>query len=221
VLTDGYWLCPLSSKFGIERETFAIQISCFSLKLTILWLFVPCFRRTRSKSTFELASKYGTIDFEYQSLNPLVADNAIDIPKGAPHFMETEQALLHRCATTLDRILDFAPCENFAIVSHAPCAQALALHLEGKGIENSRLGAWPLGGVSKFSRMLYSNNSDGNISYGPWAMEFYGDTEHMPGKYQVGAKVRVQILSYSTMSIQCQWDLMFGCFHQHAIFLTG
>lgn len=108
--------------------------------------------------------------------------------------METEQALLDRCATTLDRILEFTPGENFAIVSHAPCAQALALHLEGKGIDNSRLGAWPLGGVSKFSRMVYSNNncSDGDISYGLWAMEFYGDTEHMPGKYQVGAKVRAK-----------------------------
>jgi Histidine phosphatase superfamily (branch 1) len=183
-------------------------------------VIVAFFRRTRSKSTFELAAKYGTIDFEYESLNPLVADNAIDIPKGAPHFIETEQALLDRCATTLDRILEFTLGENFAIVSHAPCAQALALHLEGKGIENSRLGAWPLGGVSKFSRMLYSNNSDGNTSYGPWAMEFYGDTEHMPGKYQVGAKVRAKKLSYSTMIIKCQWFLMFGCIHLYAIFLT-
>ena len=138
----------------------------------------------------------------YESVNPVAPDDAEEkeIPKGAPHFIETEEDLLVRCATTLDRILELHSsqvdgngCDNVAIVSHAPCAQAIALHLEGRGVEKSKLGPWPLGGITKFSRTVTASPSgvDGQqtVSYGDWNMEFYGDTEHMPGKYQVGMKV--------------------------------
>ena len=130
----------------------------------------------------------------------MAPDNAENIPKGAPHYIETEDDLLVRCATTLDRILELHSSSSnsgrkdnsVAIVSHAPCAQAIALHLEGKGIDNSKLGPWPLGGITKFSRTVTTSSAQDGVatsSYGDWKMDCYGDTEHMPGKYQVGMKV--------------------------------
>jgi broad specificity phosphatase PhoE len=135
--------------------------------------------KTEPKSAKELASVYGTIDDMYESVNPMVPDNAIDVPAGSPHFVETEEALLKRCATTIQRILDHSNGDNVAIVSHAPCDQAIAYYLEGAAsTEESKLGPWPLGGITKFSR----------VGNGSWTMELYGSTDHMPGKYRAGLK---------------------------------
>ena len=147
----------------------------------------------------QLAAKYGTIDLNYSSLNPIVPDHVLksEAPIGAPHFIETEDDLLLRCSKTFEKLLEYSDGENFAIVSHAPCNQAIALHLEGvsaTGVENSKIGAWPLGGVTKFTRPIHRDeNTDAIKSYGDWKMEFFGDTQHMPGKYQVGMKVRVAV----------------------------
>ena len=136
--------------------------------------------KTEPKSVDELATVYGTIDESYVSVNPMVPDDATDVPEGSPHFVETEEALLKRCATTMQRILDASNGENFAIVSHAPCDQAIAYYLEGAtSTAESALGPWPLGGITKFSRV----GNDGS-----WTIEMYGDTEHMPGKYKAGLK---------------------------------
>lgn len=140
--------------------------------------------KTEPKTASELATKFDTVDASYTSANPVVADDAQDIPAGAPHFVETEDALLLRCETTMKRLLDAAQGENIAIVSHAPCDQAIALYLEGaSSVAESKLGPWPLGGITMFSRTL---GDDG--STGPWTMELYGDTEHMSGEYKSGIK---------------------------------
>jgi len=139
--------------------------------------------RTHPKQLHELAEAYGTIDLSYQSLNPASADDDVDIPIGAPHFEESEEALLERCAITLKRILEHSKGESLAIVSHAPCDQALALFLEGKSPSNSKLGPWPLGGITIFSRTINNNGT-----FGEWDLQLYGNTEHMPGKYKTGLK---------------------------------
>ena len=145
--------------------------------------------KTSPQKAKELAQVYGTIDTSYQSVNPHASDDAVvDVPEGAPHFQETEEALLLRCATTLTRILEHSNGESLAIVSHAPCDQALALHLEAKNVSDSKLGPWPLGGITMFSRVVNDNTTG---SYGEWELKFYGNTDHMPGKYKAGLKVRV------------------------------
>jgi broad specificity phosphatase PhoE len=140
--------------------------------------------RTFPKKTDQLAAVYGTIDLSYTSLNPAVSDDAAEVPNGAPKYEESEDALLERCAMTLSRILEHSNGASFVVVSHAPCDQALALDLEGKGATKSNLGPWPLGGITKFSR-----NVDEKGGYDEWEMELYGDTQHMPGKYKAGLKV--------------------------------
>ena len=142
--------------------------------------------KTNPKLTDELASVYGTIDLDYQSLNP-VSTTEENVPIGSPHYPESEQGLLKRCSTTLERILEFSVGQSFVIVSHAPCDQALAINLEGTASDasKSKLGPWPLGGITKFSRTIDGDN------YGAWNLDFYGDTEHMPGKYKAGLKVSI------------------------------
>jgi hypothetical protein len=149
--------------------------------------------KTFPQKAENLAQVYGTIDTAYQSVNPHASDDAVDFPEGAPHFQETEEALLLRCATTLTRILEHSDGESLAIVSHAPCDQAMALFLEAKGVSDSKLGPWPLGGITMFSRVVNDNTTGSqNYSYGEWELEFYGNTDHMPGKYKAGLKVCVR-----------------------------
>ena len=142
--------------------------------------------KTNPKSTDELASVYGTIDLDYQSLNP-VSTTEDNFPVATPYYPESEHDLLKRCSTTLERILEFSVGKSFVIVSHAPCDQALAINLERTATASdpskSKLGPWPLGGITKFSRTIDDD------SYGAWNLDFYGDTEHMPGKYKAGLKV--------------------------------
>ena len=140
--------------------------------------------KTNPRTVPELAVVYGTIDDNYKSVNPVVPDDATDVPEGAPKFVETEEALLKRCATTMQRILDDSNGASIAIVSHAPCDQSLAFFLEGASSPaESTLGPWPLGGITKFSRTVHDDGS-----YGKWTLEKYGDTSHMPGKYKPGTK---------------------------------
>lgn len=140
--------------------------------------------KTEPAAVSELAVTYGTIDDSYKSVNPVAPDDAHSVPEGAPHFEETEEALLKRCATTIQRILEQVNGVSIAIVSHAPCDQSIAYFLEGAAsTAESKLGPWPLGGITKFSR---SKGDDG--SFGEWKLEKYGDTLHMPGKYKPGIK---------------------------------
>jgi broad specificity phosphatase PhoE len=149
--------------------------------------------KTSPQKPEKLAQVYGTIDTTYQSVNPHAPDDSVDVPEGAPHFQETEEALLLRCATTLTRILEHSNGESLAIVSHAPCDQALALYLEAKVVSDSKLGPWPLGGITMFSRVVNDNTTcSQNYSYGEWELECYGNTDHMPGKYKAGLKVCVR-----------------------------
>jgi broad specificity phosphatase PhoE len=148
--------------------------------LTPSLLVEPNGVKTEPKSASELAARFDTIDTSYESVNPVVKDESQIVPSGSPHFIETEDALLVRCATTITRLLEAAQGQSIAIISHAPCDQAIALHLEGAAtISESKLGPWPLGGITMFSRTL-----DG----GQWTMELYGDTSHMPGTYAPGIK---------------------------------
>merc|ERR1711862_709623 len=93
-----------------------------------------------------------------------------EVREGAPRYVETEESLLKRCATTVEKILR---CnndgENIAVVSHAPCDQAMAYYLEGaESTQKSKLGSWPLGGLTLFSRTILNDSS-----YGNWELEFY------------------------------------------------
>ncbi|KAI2511346.1 26S Proteasome non-ATPase regulatory subunit [Fragilaria crotonensis] len=140
--------------------------------------------KTNPRSVRDLAVVYGTIDDDYESVNPVAPDDATDVPVGVPKFVESEEALIKRCAMTLQKILDHSNGASIALVSHAPCDQSLAFFLEGAASPaESKLGPWPLGGITKFSRSI---NKDG--SYGEWVLEKYGDTAHMPGKYKPGIK---------------------------------
>ena len=121
------------------------------------------------------------IDPDYKSVNPIATDPN-NIPEGAPYFFESEEYLMKRCKITMDRILGNANGANFCIVSHTPCAQAMALYLENaSSLEESELGPWPLGGVTLFTK-------DSDDASGKWKLELYADTSHMPGEYKNGLK---------------------------------
>lgn len=110
---------------------------------------------------------FDTVDASYKSCNPS------DGTEGAPSFPETESQLLARCAKTAKGILNLTTV-HVCIVSHAPCDQAIAFHLEGAAsVAESKLGPWALGGVTKFSGK---------------ELVQYSDTAHMPGIYQPGIK---------------------------------
>jgi len=134
-------------------------------------------KKTEPKSVTQLHEMYDTIDTSYQFVNPVICDDAAQIPKGAPHFPESEENLLARAALTLNRLLEKNADKSLCIVSHAPTDQALALFLEGADPSESKLGPWPLGGITKFSRT-------GDL----WTMCYYGKTDHMPGEYKPGVK---------------------------------
>lgn len=119
------------------------------------------------------------IDQEYKSLNPVIDDPEAAQKEGAPYFFESEEYLIEkRAKVTMERIIEHANGKNICIVSHVPCAQAMALYLEGAAsVEESKIGPWPLGGVTMFTK-----EEDG------WDMKMYADTSHMPGEYKNGLK---------------------------------
>ena len=120
------------------------------------------------------------IDTSYRSVNPIATDES-DMRDGAPYFFESEEYLMKRARVTMERIIDHADGMNICIVSHTPCAQAMALYLEGAAnLQESKIGPWPLGGVTMFARD--STDTDG------WKLEMYADTSHMPGEYKNGLK---------------------------------
>lgn len=117
------------------------------------------------------------IDQGYKSVNPISTSPSTD---GAPYFFESEDYLMTRAKVSMERILEHANGENICIVSHTPCAQAMALYLEGAAsLDESNIGPWPLGGVTMFTK---DSDSDS------WTMEMYADTSHMPGEYKNGLK---------------------------------
>jgi broad specificity phosphatase PhoE len=137
---------------------------------------------TYPKTKKELSMELDNIDLYYESANPQASCS----PGDNDSFVEeSEQELFERCSQTLDGILMNSAChgESFVIVSHAPCDQSMAVYFEGKTLGDSSLSPWPLGGITKFSRVVYEDGS-----FGPWEMEIYGDTEHMPGMYKPGFK---------------------------------
>mmetsp|Transcript_36306 Transcript_36306/g.87610 ORF Transcript_36306/g.87610 Transcript_36306/m.87610 type:complete len:388 (-) Transcript_36306:1030-2193(-) len=118
------------------------------------------------------------IDQGYTSLNP-VAEDPNNVPEGAPFFFESEEYLMTRAKTSMQRIIEHANGETICIVSHTPCAQAMALYLEGAAsLDESKIGPWPLGGVTMFTK----DSGDG------WKLDMYADTSHMPGEYKKGLK---------------------------------
>lgn len=154
-------------------------------------LVTPDGTHTEPKSVQKLSQRFGTVDTSHTHINPYkerhhgtMDTDAASLPEGAPRFPETEEALLKRCATTLSGILKISNGESIAIVSHAPCNQAMAFFLEGAASpEQSKLGPWPLGGITMFARTIRENGA-----FGDWTMELTGDTQHMPGDYKAGIK---------------------------------
>ena len=149
-------------------------------------LVEPNGQRTFPKSVQDHASFFDTIDINYQSVNAQVPDD-VDNPEGAPQFPETEDALVVRCASTLKKILDQDKQESIAIVSHAPCDIAMALHLAGKSFDQAKglWEPWPLGGLTLFSRPVHASQA---AAAEAWTLEFYGDATHMPGEFKNGLK---------------------------------
>jgi broad specificity phosphatase PhoE len=141
----------------------------------------------------ELKEKFpNTIDDSYHSVNPVVWENDNDQADRKPWFPESEQELFARVETTLERILQNLPSHsNVAIVSHAPCLQAMALVLEGKKNHPSKtkvVKPWNLGGISCFSRDTTAD-VHGNVSLHTvsWKCEYFSATQHMPeGEYRDG-----------------------------------
>ncbi len=142
---------------------------------------------TYPNSKDELSADLKDVDLNYESVNPQASCSPPkdDEPSEDSFVEESEEELFQRCSTTVDRILmeRARDGESFVIVSHAPCDQSMAVYFEGKTLSTSALSAWPLGGITRFSRVLYHDGS-----FGKWEMEMYGNTEHMPGEYQPGLK---------------------------------
>lgn len=149
--------------------------------------------RTYPQNASELKCRFGNIDETYESRREIEEKD----------FPEDIRSLIHRCQAALDGILDHAEGENLAIVTHAPCVQALAFAMEmnmdsdqdAKDVMemtgDSKLGKLPLGGVTRFSRDVVKEESMATAtatatSFGKWQMDFYGSTEHMPGDYRNG-----------------------------------
>jgi broad specificity phosphatase PhoE len=137
--------------------------------------------RTKPRTLEKLLEIFDNADEYYQSLNPQGPDrdsSAEEAPEGCPRFPESEAQLHERCETTIDRILNHVGDDSIAIVSHAPCLQHAALALDGSQTpEDSKLGGWSLGGVTRFSRCIGETK---------WTLKYYSDTSHMPGKYKDG-----------------------------------
>jgi len=148
----------------------------------------PKGNKTDPRTAEELQKMFPkNIDLEYKYVNPVVPDETKrgDEPKGAPLFPEMEKDLFLRCATSVTKMLEShqEKSENLCIVSHAPCNQGMALFFEGKtDPKDSQFGMWSLGGLTLFSRTV----GTGGEKYGPWQLEFYSNTEHMPGDYHAG-----------------------------------
>jgi len=163
----------------------------------------------------ELVSQFPHVDVTYESVHPQdschpptqrITNNSNNNDDDAMVLVdetmmelkeESEEDLFERCRKTLEGMIYERAEEgqSFIIVSHAPCDQAMAVYFEGHSkLDNSTLGPWPLGGITKVSRELLppSDDSDPTLpsssSWGPWEIDYYGCTDHMPGPYQGGLK---------------------------------
>jgi len=131
---------------------------------------------THPRTAEDHKKRFDTIDLTYSSLNPAEEGKA-----GAPNFEESVEDLKIRCSATLDKIFGAMDTpQNAAIVSHAPCNQMMALYLAGQ--DTNLVKPWSLGGVTCFSR---SHDKDAQ-----WTLEYFSDTDHMPGEYKEGVKGR-------------------------------
>jgi len=144
--------------------------------------------RTYPQSVAELKERFTDIEQDYVSVNPLLQESESKVlVEGAPSFPEEMDALLLRCNTTIQRLLrQTKNYENVAIVSHAPCIQAMAFALEEdiSDPKDSKLGPWPSAGLTKFSREI--RDEEGSTCCGKWELDYFGKTEHLPGEYRKG-----------------------------------
>jgi broad specificity phosphatase PhoE len=194
-----------SSPFTRTTQTAHIIASALSVDTKVLveeglteWqqaslLIDPSGTVTYPPTVQELVVEFPTVDETYHSVNP--QESSCHPPAAANNgwVEETEQDLFERCTKTLEGILHREQEQqhtSFIIVSHAPCDQAMAVYFEGTTLNDSTLRPWPLGGITKFSRVVTNNNNDnnGDVSLGSWEMEYYGTTDHMPGDYKGGLK---------------------------------
>jgi phosphohistidine phosphatase SixA len=155
--------------------------------------------------------KYDTIDLSYLSVNRSVHSKEYELSQSgldasnpgniSPEYPESEKRLLLRARTTLDNIMDAlleetsllesAP-PSLVIVSHAPCMQALAYNLLGRGDGAAeQITPWPLGGITAFSRLVarglhLDDEDDHSAEEDEWKLEYYCNTDHMPQEYKDG-----------------------------------
>lgn len=131
-----------------------------------------------AKELYECGFK--TIDLSYSSVNALGSSDV------APNFVESEDMLMKRSATTIERILEnVEDGGSIVIVSHAPVNQAVTLALEGNG-DPYKGKLWYLGGVTKFSRKPLDCFACFSPHAPRWICDYYGDTSHMPDEYREG-----------------------------------
>ena len=179
----------LAERLGKDTPSLCVEEGLYEW-LTPSLLVTPDGVRTKPRTVEQLQAIFPfTIDTTYQSYNPVlesITENTSGEDFTSPFFPESEETLLKRCATTLKGILNASQGKNIAIVSHAPCDQALAFAMEtdASSPSESKLVPWPLGGITMFSRELIETDPD----HGVWKMEIYGDTCHMPGIYKCGIK---------------------------------
>lgn len=153
--------------------------------------------RTHPKTLQEHQTKFQTIDASYKSVNPQGTDRISLTTDYQPRFPENEIELHLRCKITLMKLLEYTgpSVDSIAIVSHAPCVQSMAMALEGvdSPAESKIVGPWSLGGMTCFSRPI-TNNMEGRTK---WDLEFFSDTSHMPGEYQLGEKGKWSLPSFN------------------------
>ena len=154
----------------------------------------PSQKVTYPPTAMELVGDFPTVDVTYHSVNPQDSCHPQEATSQDEVVLveESEQDLFERCTKTLEGILHHQEAQqqqqqqqhsnSFIVVSHAPCDQAMAVYLEGTTLDESTLPPWPLGGITKFSRVVTPT------SLGPWKMDAYGSTDHMPGDYKGGLK---------------------------------
>jgi len=134
--------------------------------------------RYTPRTVYELRKLYDTVDTKYKSVLG---------PRYFEDRWEDEQDLYMRAMHVMRRLIRDARGDSILICSHAPCAQALALALETRrgmrpNPSKSKIGAWPLGGITMFSREFDELTGQ----YSEWKMELLCDTNHMPGAYRGG-----------------------------------
>ena len=131
------------------------------------------------RSVFELHNLFPRVNYKYSSaMTNLYTQN----------LWEDETDLYERAQQAINCLVESAEGDSILICTHAPCAQAIALALDvnaNMDPSQSNITAWPLGGLTMFSRELNMEIGE----YSDWTPELICNTEHMPsGEYRKGAK---------------------------------